>query len=119
MTATLVKKHVAITALFALMFLRFVDLAVFDAGQGEPLSPHAKAHASGIAHSHTPAEVAEHDTMHGSYAHVGIHTLLNVFVDADAPEVLALQQFTPRFGFSAKEQARAQAYRPPIPPPLA
>lgn len=119
MTATLIKRHMALTALFALMFLRFVDLAVFDMDHDHVVTPHVKVHASEMAHGHDLDEPTEHDTLDGKSAHVGFHTLLNVFTDVEAVEVPVMAHFTARFGFHANEDARAHAHRPPVPPPLA
>jgi len=119
MTATLVKRHVALTALFALMFMRFIDLAVFDMDHDHIKSAHVQVHASEMAHSHDDDEPTEHDTLDGKSAHVGFHTLLNVFIEVDAVAVPVLEHFTARYGLVANERARPHGHRPPIPPPLA
>ena len=119
MTATLIKRHVALTALFALMFMRFIDLAVFDMDHDHISNSHVQAHASEMAHSHDHDEPTEHDTLDGKSAHVGFHTLLNVFIEVDAVTVPVLEHYTARYGLVANERARTHGHRPPVPPPLA
>lgn len=118
MTATLVKRHVALTALFALMFMRFIDLAVFDIDHEHIKMSHVQVHASEIAHSHNHGEPTEHDSLDGKSAHAGFHTLLNVFLDVDPAQVPERQRFNSRFGLMVDERAHAYGNRPPIPPPL-
>ncbi len=118
MTATLVKQHVAMTALFALVFMRFIDLAVFDMDHDHVKTSHVQVHASEMAHGHDQGEPTEHDTLEGKSAHVGFHTLLSFFIDVDAVAVPVLQHFNARFGLVADERARSYGYRPPVPPPL-
>lgn len=118
MTATLVKRHVALTALFALMFMRFIDLAVFDIDHEHIKMSHVQVHASEIAHSHNHSEPTEHDSLDGKSAHVGFHTFLNVFIDVDAVALPVFHYFNARFGLVANERARTYGNRPPVPPPL-
>lgn len=108
----------ALAALFALMFLRLVDLAVFDMNHDHVSKPHVQAHAYEVAHSHGHDEPIPHDALDDNSAHVGFHALLSVFIDADAAALPVFQPFTACFDVKAREQARAYAHRPPIPPPL-
>lgn len=118
MTVILISRQIALTALFALMLLRFVDLAVFDKEHDPVITQHFTVHASEMIHDHAVDDLIEHDMMDGKAAHVGFHTLLNVFIGVDAMEAPVMEHFTVGFGFHANDQARTQGHRPPTPPPL-
>jgi len=120
MTADLFKRHMVLAALSALLFLRFVDLAVFDRDHDHINNPHLQIHASEVAHSHDNDEhVTEADMLEDKSAHMSFHTLLGAFIGADDASVLPARIYSNCFGFYTKEYVRTQAHRPPTPPPLA
>ncbi len=118
MTIQPIKNMMVLMTMGALMFLRFMDLAVFDAEHAHLERPHVQAHASEMIHDHEPDEVTEHDTLEAQAAHVGFHTLLGVFIETVDAAIAMPNHFSPSFGFHAKDDALAFAQRPPIPPPL-
>ena len=120
MAADLFKRHMVLAALSALLFLRFVDLAVFDLDHDHIYKPHLQIHASEMTHSHDHGEhTTEADTSEGKLAHMGFHTLLGAFIGTDDASALPARIYTNCFGVNAKECVRTQAHRPPTPPPLA
>ena len=109
----------AIMALGTLMFLRFVDVSVFEAKHGHVMNPHVQELVTELTHGHDETEYNEHETLDAKSAHAGFHALLNVFIEAEDIHVPVLQNLHASYGFHAKDLAKSFGYRPPTPPPLA
>jgi len=109
-----IKKTAAITALCALVFLRMVDLAVFDSDHDYVSRPHIQVHAVETAHGHDYDASSEHEII----AHGAFHTLVSVFIEITISDMVHAAEFLPEFDLSAGKFVRNQALRPPVPPPL-
>ncbi len=107
------------SAFCALVFMRIVDLAVFDAEHDHADRPHVQAHAAEMVHDHDLDEPSEHDTLDAQSTHMSFHTLLGVFIETATEGVDPLQAFAFTFGSHANKSARSFGTRPPVPPPLA
>lgn len=119
MTSGWLKHITVLSVLSALVFLRLMDLAVFDADHNHMEKAHVTVHAAEMAHSHYDGEATEHDTLGAISAHVGFHTLLSVFLDTSSDNMVPLADLSNRFGPHANQSAIAHQSRPPVPPPLA
>lgn len=116
---TWLKKMAGTAVLCALLFLRMVDLAVFDADHDHVENSHVQVHAAEMVHAHHDDEPTEHDTLDAMSAHVGFHTLLGVFMDTSADGIALPAIQSNRFGPFANRSAVTHRSRPPVPPPLA
>ncbi len=106
-------------ALCALVFLRMVDIAVFDAEHAHVESTHVQEHASEMSHDHDAAEESEHESLGAMSAHVCIHTLVSTFLDTNDMNVGFFRKQTSSYGLHVNEAVKVLSFRPPVPPPLA
>lgn len=116
---TWLHKSMAVMALGALLMLRIVDLAVFDAGHDHVDHDHAAEHASELVHHHGNDDNSDHSSDHAMTAHVGFHTLLSVLMTAPAVDVQLNPVTPPVYEASSEKSILIFKNGPPVPPPLA
>jgi len=119
MTLKWLKKSVVLTTLCALVFLRLVDLAVFDQEHDHVSGLHIEVFASEMVHAHGHDEASEHNSSDGKSLHIAFHTLVNVFLEAVSDKDMLSADMSSHFSFQITKVARTRISRPPVPPPLA
>ncbi len=119
MTTGWLKNTTVLSVIGALFFLRMMDLAVFDTDHDHLEKTHMPVHAAEMVHSHHDNEPSEHDTFATMSARISFHTLLSVFIDAEAANMMPSADRSSRYGPHANRSAVTHRSRPPVPPPLA
>ena len=106
-------------ALCALVLLRMVDLAVFDASHDHAEAPHVEKFAAEMVHSHDIDEPSEHASVDETAMHVSFHTLLSVYISAPTAETVTANTRPAKYRLNLGQRITDTHTRPPVPPPLA
>lgn len=112
----------AITALCALVLLRMVDLAVFDAAHDHVETPHVEKFAAAMVHDHDIDELDEpneHASVDDTAMHVSFHTLLSVYISAPTAATVTTSTGSTKYRRNLGQRITDTHSRPPVPPPLA
>lgn len=112
------QKIIAALALCTLMFLRMVDLAVFDADHDHVEQTHVNEHAFEMSHDHEAKEKSEHESLSAMLAHACLHTCLGAYTGTADVQVSLRTKEPVGFGLHMNEAAATFSFRPPVPPPL-
>jgi len=115
----MLNKFMVVTTLCALIFLRMVDLAIFDAEHDHVSTPHVQTLASEMVHDHEVDEPSEHASADDTAMHVSFHALLSVYISA--PSIMAAMPIigAAKYRINLGHGIAGGHSRPPVPPPLA
>ena len=120
-----VKMLLVTIALWGLVLLPMVDLAVLDLDHASLELGHVQTHVWEQSQDHTHAHTHHsnssddsHDDMNQMSVHLAFHTLLGAFIETPAPTVLDAVRYGNIYGGSILKSAQTVSYSPPVPPPL-
>lgn len=109
-------KTINVLAFTAIVFLQFVDLAVFDAGHQHHEDTLTPVFALQTAHDHHHT-ADEHPSKDGITAHAGIHAALGDFSVSHTADYAAAR-ILPVYERDRVNRLKAVYSGPPVPPPL-
>ncbi|UTW59885.1 hypothetical protein KFE96_06170 [Kordiimonas sp. SCSIO 12603] len=110
-------KLMSLLAFSLMVFIRFVDVAVFD-GDHQHLEHHARAEIEQVSHDHHHHDDMGHDTEESISAHAGFHALLSVFTFPQFEDFISLLRNASVYEAIPESSIFSVHNGPPVPPPL-